>query len=63
VTSVAAKVAKHKEAHPELYCPFRKCLWKTGGGYCPRHADMNRCSNCGEFLSTDHACEERSLAK
>lgn len=25
----------NKEAHPELYCP--KCLWKTGGGYCPRH--------------------------
>lgn len=33
--STAAKVAQHKAAHPELYCP--KCLWRTGGGYCPRH--------------------------
>ena len=34
---VAAKVAKDKEAHPEQYCPHRRCLWRTGGGYCPRH--------------------------
>jgi hypothetical protein len=30
-------VAANKEEHPELYCPGRKCLWRTGGGYCPRH--------------------------
>ena len=33
----AAKVAAHKEAHPELYCPEPRCLWRTGGGRCPRH--------------------------
>jgi hypothetical protein len=36
--SPAAQVAQHKERHPELYCPTRKCLWRTGGGFCPRHA-------------------------
>jgi hypothetical protein len=41
MTSVAAKVAKHKEAHPELYCPVKKCLWKTGGGRCVNHEPMN----------------------
>jgi len=34
----AAKVAQHKEKRPELYCPAPRCLWRTGGGYCPRHA-------------------------
>jgi hypothetical protein len=34
---VAAKVAENKEKHPELYCPNKKCLWCTDGGYCPRH--------------------------
>jgi len=33
--NTAQKVRLHKEKHPELYCP--KCLWKTNGGYCPRH--------------------------
>lgn len=36
--SVAAQVAQHKEKHPEKYCPEKRCLWRTGGGYCPRHA-------------------------
>ncbi len=35
---VAAKVAAYKEKHPERYCPAKRCLWATGGGYCPRHA-------------------------
>ncbi len=34
---VAASVAKNKESHPERYCPAPRCLWSTGGGYCPRH--------------------------
>jgi hypothetical protein len=34
---VAAKVAANKEKHPERYCRAPKCLWRTGGGYCPRH--------------------------
>lgn len=36
--STAAKVAMHKEKHPELYCPQVRCLWRTGGPFCPRHA-------------------------
>jgi hypothetical protein len=35
--TTAAKVAINKEKHPEKYCPYPKCLWRTGGGYCPRH--------------------------
>jgi hypothetical protein len=35
--STAAKVAQHKEKNPHLYCPTRRCLWRTNGGYCPRH--------------------------
>jgi hypothetical protein len=33
--SVAKRVRLHKALHPNLYCP--DCLWRTGGGYCPRH--------------------------
>jgi len=37
----AAKVAKRKEEHPELYCPAKKCLWRTNdGSYCPRHKEI-----------------------
>ena len=36
--STASKVAAHKAKHPELYCPYVKCLWRTGGPLCPRHA-------------------------
>ncbi len=35
--NIQAKVALDKERHPERYCPARRCLWRTGGGYCPRH--------------------------
>ncbi len=35
--NTAAMVRKRKEAHPELYCTDRRCLWRTGGGSCPRH--------------------------
>ena len=32
------QVAKEKEKNPNLFCPTRKCLWKTfDGSYCPRH--------------------------
>jgi hypothetical protein len=34
----AAKAAREqKERHPELYCPVDRCLWRTGGGRCPKH--------------------------
>ena len=41
----AAMVRKRKEAHPELYCTDRRCLWRTGGGPCLRHkpADEPEC--------------------
>lgn len=26
-----------KEKYPEKFCPTKRCLWRTGGGYCPRH--------------------------
>lgn len=43
-----AKVALEKQSHPERFCPFPRCLWRTAklnhrtgdrerGGYCPRH--------------------------
>lgn len=35
--AVAAQVAAQKRKHPELYCPRDRCLWRTGGGPCPRH--------------------------
>ena len=38
---VAAKVAQHKTKHPELYCSASKCLYRTGGGNCPRHTTVN----------------------
>ena len=37
----AAKVAAHKAKHPEQYCPTPRCLWKTGGRYCPRHKPID----------------------
>lgn len=33
---VAASVRKNREAHPELYCPVRNCLWRLSGGACPK---------------------------
>jgi hypothetical protein len=34
----AAKAAREaKERHPEQFCPVGRCLWRTGGGRCPKH--------------------------
>ncbi len=35
--SVAASVAKNKEAHPERYCPVARCLWSLRSGPCRKH--------------------------
>ena len=35
--STASKVAENKERYPDKYCPAPRCLWRTGGGRCPRH--------------------------
>ena len=58
--STAKKVREAKERHPELYCPEKDCLWRTGGGYCPRHRQegpyydaMNK--PCPEYFGT-HPC-------
>ena len=42
---IAAQVANDKEKHPERFCPHRRCLWRTGGGYCPRHKPVLRSTN------------------
>ncbi len=31
----AARCRQEKEKYPDRYCP--RCLWRTGGGHCPRH--------------------------
>lgn len=37
----AAKVRQEKEAHPERFCPDKRCLWRVqrmGGDWpCPKH--------------------------
>jgi hypothetical protein len=38
--NTAAKIAQHKEKNPNLYCP--RCLWRTGGGFCPRHRPVRK---------------------
>lgn len=46
--SIAARVRKNKEAHPERYCPVPNCLWRSGGQLCPKHrSDMHPCNDCG----------------
>lgn len=35
--AIAADTARDKEKRPEVYCPQKRCLWRTGGGHCPRH--------------------------
>jgi hypothetical protein len=37
---VAKRVREHKDVHPELYCPWRSCLWRTGGALCPKHQNL-----------------------
>jgi hypothetical protein len=38
--SIAASVARNKEAHPERYCPVRGCLWSLRSGPCRKHAPV-----------------------
>jgi len=35
--STAMKVRLNKEKNPHLYCGDKKCLYRTGGGNCPKH--------------------------
>jgi hypothetical protein len=56
--SVAARVRRNKEAHPETYCADRICLWNTRGGEkpCPKHpakpAPILECVACGDPISS-----------
>ena len=52
---IAATVARSKEQHPERYCPERRCLWRTGGGYCPRHAYLHPAPS--DFKCSYPACK------
>ena len=47
--NTAAKVAAHKEAHPELYCTQKRCLWRTADDYCPRH-DVQQAERVTAFM-------------
>ena len=44
--NVAAKVAAEKEAHPERFCPVKRCLWRTvtrqGANPCRNHPREQR---------------------
>ncbi len=35
--SVAKKVRLNKEKHPELYCGYYPCLYRTDEPFCPKH--------------------------
>ena len=50
--NVAQTVRLAKEAKPELFCSKPGCLWRTGGGDCPKHkssvqADIDRARDEG----------------
>jgi hypothetical protein len=40
MANIQSTVAAHKQANPRLYCPYTRCLWRTGGGFCPRHTPI-----------------------
>jgi len=50
--SIAMKLRLEKEADPSRFCPYRSCLYKTGGPLCPKHFARNRKSESEltEFL-------------
>ena len=47
--NIQAKVALDKEKRPEKFCPVHRCLWRTGGGYCPRHVIASLPSSAEQF--------------
>lgn len=55
--NVAAMVAATKRRHPERYCPTARCLWRTGGGACPRHADTERPARDGVRDAAGQVCD------
>jgi hypothetical protein len=67
---IAASVAREKEAHPERFCPVKRCLWRTGGGFCPRHKPApvtpalvsDACKACGLPDHGERPCSIEALA-
>lgn len=53
--STASKVAQAKLDHPEDFCPHPRCLWRTSGGFCPRHEPQVRCRNCHRVCPVSNA--------
>ena len=47
--SVAAKVRVAKSLPPHEYCPSARCLWRTGGGWCPRHGGQVKNTTINAF--------------
>lgn len=43
--NVQAAVGMDKARKPNLFCGYPKCLWRTGGGDCPRHGGA-ACPSC-----------------
>jgi hypothetical protein len=71
--NIHAKVAVDKQKHPERYCPFPRCLWKTaklnhetqvheGGGYCPRHRNIHEPARRGNNNVLQLAIRDRLRA-
>ena len=56
---VAQRVARHKELHGEEYCPFPRCLWHTGGGYCPRHMPSSPVGRLVAEMATERTSAEK----
>ncbi len=52
--SIAMKLRLEKETDPSRFCPYRQCLYKTGGSLCPKHFARARKSesNFVEFLKS-----------
>jgi hypothetical protein len=61
--TTAAKVAAHKEAHPEMYCHAKRCLWNTSHGKaCPQHLGKLLqptpvlCEHCIRTAKSEQSC-------
>jgi len=59
--STAAKVAKHKERSSRAALPTGKCLWRTGGGPCPRHGERPRGRKSDVFRTDRRAARSGGL--
>ena len=47
---MAAKVAESKRLHPDQFCSVERCLWRTGGGLCPRHSHLAGVPMCAAAM-------------